>query len=124
MCFDIFQSLKNDSIMRTLILPFSDTDIDVLTFIQGLLNQKKTFRIEPNDPEVLERLVLQARMTEKYVKTGKWDNMDDDEREDAALVEMMLYAEEDPDNETYPEEMTAQILADIQNGKYATRLYN
>ena len=110
--------------MRTLILPFSDTDIDVLTFIQGLLNQKKTFRIEPNDPEVLERLVLQARMTEKYVKTGKWDNMDDDEREDAALVEMMLYAEEDPDNETYPEEMTAQILADIQNGKYATRLYN
>jgi hypothetical protein len=36
--------------MKTLILPFSDTDVDILNFIQRLRSQHKRFRIETEAP--------------------------------------------------------------------------
>lgn len=41
-----------------------------------------------------EDLAIQERLRAKYVLSGQWANMNVDEKEDAAILEKMLYLEE------------------------------
>lgn len=62
---------------------------------------------------------IQSRLHAKYVVTGEWDKMDDEDRQDAVLGEMMVYNTEQPDYEVYSVENTAQFLTDLKKGLYA-----
>ena len=89
--------------------------------IEFVSNLKLPFRkVEPTESDDLETVTIRERLTEKYVKTGEWASMDEEQREDAAFVEMMLYSKEDPDNAYYSEEESNAILADLKNEHYAT----
>ena len=77
---------------------------------------------ENTDNHTIETLVIRQRLSDKYVKTGEWAAMDDDDRQDAVLGEMMLYADEDEElrQPAMPESETQQFLTDLKNGKYAS----
>ena len=102
--------------MQAVVLPFSESkDLKMLLDLARRL--QIPFRIqevESFEPESLETITVRTRLTEKYVSTGEWDNMDDDERQDASLLEMMLFAEEQPDYKIYSVEESAQMLADLK----------
>ena len=75
---------------------------------------KLPFQTVEEQPEDLKTVTVRTRLTEKYVKTGEWETMDEEEREDAALGEMMIFAQEQPDYKVYSIEESAQILADLK----------
>ena len=85
--------------MATITIQFDDTTKleKILNFIKRL---KVPFHIlDPQgDPETLwdsdTNAIIQARLIEKYAGTGEWDKMDDEARQDASLLERMLYLEE------------------------------
>ena len=64
-------------------------------------------------------ITIRDRLIEKYVQNGEWDCMDDDERQDAVLLEKMLWLEEQPDRKVYSVEESNQILADLKAECYA-----
>lgn len=110
--------------MQTLILRFDDsTKFDkVLQLVKQL---KVTF--ETTEPTTLwdteTHRVIQNRLIDKYVSTGEWAKMTDDERQDASLLEKMLYDEEQPDYKVYSVEESDKILADLKNELYADSTY-
>ena len=67
--------------------------------------------------------IIQNRLINKYVSTGEWAKMTDDERQDASLLEKMLYDEEQPDYKVYSVEESDKILADLKNELYADSTY-
>ena len=116
----------------TIHLP-STLSPDMLERIVGYLRrQKVAFRLEQDTVVLpLDELeasnwdadlhpIIQNRLTEKYVKTGEWDKMDDDARQDACLLETMLWQREQPDEGHLPQSDTHQFLEDVKNGLYAT----
>ena len=79
----------------------------VLDFVSNL---KLPFRkVEPVEDD-LETITIRERLTEKYVKTGEWENMDDEERQDMALLEKMLWLDELPNNQPYSVNETKRLL--------------
>lgn len=110
--------------MQTLILRFDDsTKFDkVLQLVKQL---KVSF--ETTEPTTLweeaTHKIIQNRLINKYVSTGEWAKMTDDERQDASLLEKMLYDEEQPDYKVYSVEESDKILADLKNELYADSTY-
>jgi hypothetical protein len=78
--------------MHTLILPYSETDTEILSFIDRLRRTKKVFKID--DDDTLRNEAIRERLRLKYVTTGEWAVMDDEDRQDASLLEGMLYDKE------------------------------
>ncbi len=68
--------------------------------------------------DIEEILAVRQRLHEKYVITGEWHKMDDDERQDASLLEMMLYKSNDPDNVVVSTKETDNVLAQLKAGTY------
>lgn len=94
--------------MQTLILPYSDTDTEIIAFIDRLRVRKKPFTIEPIEPhsddsDAVKTNAIRERLRLKYVVSGEWSDMDDDDRQDAALLESMLYDDENGDVELLSE---------------------
>ena len=108
--------------MQAAVLPITESrDLQlVLDLARRLQIPFRIREVEPAEPEDLETITIRERLTDKYVKTGEWENMDEEQREDAAFVEMMLYSKEDPDNAYYSEEESNAILADLKNEHHAT----
>jgi hypothetical protein len=52
------------------------------------------FNVEPTPSVSEEDLIIRERLRLKYVAVGKWDAMSLDEKEDAAILETMLYERE------------------------------
>jgi hypothetical protein len=63
--------------------------------------------------------IIQKRLIDKYVATGEWAKMNDEERQDASLLERMLYDAEQPSEGQLPESETTQFLSDLKKGLYA-----
>ena len=85
--------------MTTITIQFDDTTkLDkILNFIKRMKVPFKVLELPENNEHHKDsenNAQIQARLVEKYVKTGKWENMDDEERLDASLLEKMLYLEE------------------------------
>ena len=88
--------------------------------IEFVSNLKLPFRkVEPTESDDLETVTIRERLTEKYVKTGEWETMNDDDRQDAVLLEQMLWSQEQPDYEVYSVEESARILAELKAECYA-----
>jgi hypothetical protein len=106
--------------MQTLILRFDDS-----TKFEKVLQLVKQLKVvfETNEPttlwEVGSHKAIQNRLIEKYVATGEWAKMSDDERQDASLLEKMLYDEEQSDYKVYSVEESDKLLADLKNELYS-----
>jgi hypothetical protein len=62
--------------------------------LQFLYQERIAFSFQP-DPSVSEEdLAIRERLREKYVASGQWEAMNLDEKEDAALLETMLFDRE------------------------------
>jgi hypothetical protein len=59
--------------------------------------------------------VVRKRLHDKYVVTGQWAKMNDEEREDAAHVESMIYAKEQPDYLAYSVSETKEYLMNLRS---------
>jgi hypothetical protein len=109
--------------MTSLTIHFSDTSKlqKVISFIKKL---QLPFQITEMQEETIWdkqiHPIIQQRLIDKYVKTGEWANMNDDERQDASLLERMLYDAEQPSEGRLPEAETLQFLSDLKKGVYAT----
>ena len=85
--------------MATITIQFDDkTKLDkILNFIKRLnvpfhiLDPQSDLEIQWDNNA---NTIIQSRLTEKYIKNGEWDKMDDEARQDASLLERMLYLEE------------------------------
>ena len=62
---------------------------------------------------------VQNRLHDKYVVSGEWEKMDDEERQDASLAEMMYYVRMQPDYAVLSEEQAEDFLQQLENGTYA-----
>ena len=94
--------------------------------MQQALNYLKSlglsFRIKDdtsNKEEDEEIIAVRERLRLKYVVTGEWQNMDEEDREDAVLLETMLWKREQPDYEVLSEEESEAFLKSLENGTYA-----
>ena len=94
--------------------------------IQQALNYLKSlglaFRIKEEtakEEEDDETLAIRERLRLKYVVTGEWQNMNEEDREDAVLLETMLWKREQPDYEIVSEDESEAFLKSLENGTYA-----
>ena len=104
----------------TLILQFDDT-----TKFQQILTLVKQLKVPFQFGETASNTegsvwdeeihpIVQERLIKKYVETGEWATMNDDERQDASLLEKMLFDREQPDYEVYSEADTKSFLANLK----------
>jgi hypothetical protein len=104
---------------ETAIIEFDVRDRDVLMTIferfKVVFKSKKTVEIDE------ETLVVKRQLHTKYVETGIWNEMNDEERMDAAHAETLIFRKEygeyneklsDEETEFFLTEMASQ-LADI-----------
>ena len=62
--------------------------------LQFLYQERIAFSFEPTPSVSAEDLAIKERLRAKYVDSGEWAAMNLDEKEDAALLETMLYDRE------------------------------
>lgn len=62
--------------------------------LQFLHQERISFSVEPPPLVSEEDAAIKERLRAKYVESGKWVAMNLDEKEDAALLETMLYDRE------------------------------
>ncbi len=109
--------------MATITIQFDDTTkLDkILNFIKQL-NVPFHILDPQTESELLWELhiypIIQERLVEKYVKTGEWENMDDEAREDATQVEKMLWQREQPDYQVHSETETKDYLKQLKKELY------
>lgn len=101
--------------MTTIMIEVEDTSNiqKILDFVNHLKGVVKVSKLTD------EQTWVRQQLTEKYVETGEWENMDDEDRQDAALGEMMLYAKMQPDYEIYTESETKSFLTNLKKDLYA-----
>ena len=69
----------------------------ILKTLQPLRREKLVFDIKTDvveDEDALKTAAIRERLRLKYVVNGEWARMDDEDRQDAALLESMLYDDE------------------------------
>ena len=66
-----------------------------------LLALFKKLKVKTLTPPTSEIEVVRRRLHDKYVVNGTWTTMDEEEREDAAHAETMIFAQEQPDYHVY-----------------------
>jgi hypothetical protein len=98
---------------KSLVIEFNEQNENrLLTLFRELKVKIKTL-----DDTFIERSWVQNELANKYVKTGEWASMDDDDRQDAVLAEMMLFERQSSDYGVLNEEETKDFLAKIKRGK-------
>ena len=100
---------------ETAVIEFDVRDRDVLMAIfERFKVTFKTKGTQTKKPLSKEDKAIQQRLHTKFVVTGLWENMNDEEREDAAHAESMIYAQEQPDYEVYTPEQTKAYLTELR----------
>ncbi len=96
--------------------------------LERILNYIKSEKVpyvvnEPNgnadDDDELRTSAIRERLRQKYVTTGEWATMDDEDRIDASLLEGMLYDRENGNIETHSEADTAAFYKNLKKELYA-----
>ena len=90
---------------KSIIISYEEADENLLLALFKKL-KVKTLTLPTTEIEVVRQ-----RLSEKYVVNGTWATMDEEEREDAAHAETMIFAQEQPDYHVYSvDETKAQRL--------------
>ncbi len=85
---------------ETAIIEFDVKDKDVLMTI---FERFKVVFKSKTEIETNEVLAVRALLNAKYIQTGLWQNMDDEERMDAAHAETLIFRK---NNDEYDEKLT------------------
>ncbi len=91
--------------------------------LKFLYRERIAFSFEPTPSLSEEDLAIRERLRAKYVVSGQWANMSLDEKEDAALLETMLYDSEKGVETLTPTEQTAflnELRELAKSPEYAT----
>jgi hypothetical protein len=94
------------------IIRFQDTGNDLTSIQQAEL--EAAIKQESN-----KTAAIRERLRLKYVTNGEWEKMDDEERQDASLLEGMLYDKEQPDYETNSETDTKDFYKTLKKELHA-----
>jgi len=80
--------------MITIIFDTDRNDVRLQSLIDLAQQLKVTFKV--SEPLLItpEDAIIKERLRQKYVLSGQWDTMTLDEKEDAAMLESMLYDRE------------------------------
>jgi hypothetical protein len=103
---------------KTMIIRFDEKDENfLLTFFKKM--KVVAQQLPQNNDEGSESDWVKQQLQNKYVKSGKWNTMSDDARQDAVLVEMMAYSTLSDDS--YMSEKDANVfLEQLKNGTYGS----
>jgi hypothetical protein len=103
---------------KTMIIRFDEKDENfLLTFFKKM--KVVAQQLPHNNDEGSESDWVKQQLQNKYVKSGKWNAMSDDARQDAVLVEMMAYSTLSDDS--YMSEKDANVfLEQLKNGTYGS----
>ena len=80
---------------RSITISYEEADENLL------LELFKKLKVKTLTSPTSEIEVVRQRLSEKYVVNGTWATMDEEEREDAAHAETMIFAQEQPDYHVY-----------------------
>lgn len=83
--------------------------------LQFLYREHIAFSFEPSPTLSPDDLAIRERLHNKYVQTGEWQSMNLDEKEDAAILESMLYLEETEQAIPLSPEEDADFKNEIKN---------
>lgn len=98
---------------ETAIIEFDVKDKDVLMTI---FERFKVVFKSKTEIETNEELAVRAALNAKYVQTGLWQKMDDEERMDAAHAETLIFRKEKGEFDEKLTEDEAQIfLAEMES---------
>ncbi len=78
----------------TITISTSEESSKFEKLLKFLYKERIAFDFVPTTPVTAEDLAIRERLRAKYVHSGEWENMNLDEKEDAALLETMLYDKE------------------------------
>jgi hypothetical protein len=115
---DIISQINDKSLLMKMfesfqdIIKFQDTDNDLIPIQQAEL--EAAIKQESN-----RTAAIRERLRLKYVTTGEWAKMDDEERQDASLLEGMLYDKDQPDYEAYSETDTKNFYKTLKKELHA-----
>ena len=83
--------------------------------LKFLYQERIAFSFEPSPSVSEDDLAVQKRLSDKYVASGQWATMNPDEKEDAALLEKMLYLEEIGQTEPLNAEENADFANEMKS---------
>jgi hypothetical protein len=87
---------KIRTMTKSIIINYNEADENILMVIF------EKFKVTTkNITESEEVTVVRQRLHTKYVQNGTWHTMSDEEKEDAAHAETMMYAQEQPDHHVF-----------------------
>ena len=87
---------KIKEMRKSIIITYNEADESLLM----ALFQKFKIKTKTVQPES-EIETIRQRLHDKFVVSGEWANMTDEEREDATHAETMIYGQEQADHHTY-----------------------
>lgn len=83
---------------KSIIITYKEADENFLmTFLKKM--KVKTSVVSNSDSD--EITIVRQRLHDRYVVSGEWSQMSDEDREDAAHAETMIYAREQPDHHVF-----------------------
>ena len=100
-----------------MIIEYQEGDENVLLEIFRRFNVKNRFKTLDEPVLTEEEKWVKKQLNHKYVETGLWSKMDADAREQATLIELMLWNDENNSDYLTSEE-TDIILQPLMRQKY------
>ncbi len=91
----------------TITISTSEESSKFEKLLKFLYKEHIAFDFVPTTPVSEEDLEIRERLRAKYVHSGEWQNMSLDEKEDAALLETMVYDKENGVEMLSPTEQAA-----------------
>ena len=91
----------------TITISTSEESSKIEKLLKFLYKERITFDFVTTTPVTEEDLAIRERLRAKYVQSGAWENMSLDEKEDATLLESMLYDKEKDAEMLSPTEQAA-----------------
>jgi hypothetical protein len=100
---------------KSITITYNEADESVLMGVIKKIKAKTWAIVPPNDgDDALRTAAIRERLRLKYVTTGEWKTMDDEDRQDASLLEGMLYDRENGQIETHSEADSLQFYRQLK----------
>ena len=93
---------------KNILISYNEADE---SFLMALFKKLKVKTLSASKSEIE---IIRQRLHHKYVVNNKWATMSEEEREDAAHAETMLYAQEQPDHHVYTSAETKAFRAKLR----------
>jgi hypothetical protein len=99
-------------------ITISNIEASTVETVRAFLHRKK-IPFTLNDEDTIRIDAIRERLRLKYVINGEWAKMDDEERQDASLLEGMLYDKEQQNYETNSETDTKEFYKTLKKELHA-----